>query len=343
MADESISIVSIEERDRWEAEHRQGGLPSQSWSYSWALRASGVDPKLAVVRAGGARMLMPFVERSWRGATDIATTAGLSGASITPSSTAPLTLWREFAKSRGWVAGYIRLAVSVAFGDDLPEVGLVPNRTVFLLDLNGDDLLRSSAEIVRRKVRKAAKLGAVLVTDRPSLANRLKRLYPATMGRVGAGPEYDFREETLERWARDPSSVVLGGRLGDSVEAVSVFCVAGPCAEYHINASTPRGRELTAWLIWNAANRLMDADVDVLNLGGAGKRPGDGVYRFKERFNGTPIAVRAVRQIYDQRTYEELCREAGAASSGPWFPAYRAQQSPGGGGNRHAERLPSNG
>jgi hypothetical protein len=343
MADESISIVSIEERDRWGAEHRQGGLPSQSWSYSWALSASGIDPKLAVVRAGGARMLMPFFERSWRGATDIATTTGLSGASIAPNSTAPLALWREFAQSRGWVAGYIRLAVPVELGADLPEIAPVPNQTVFLLDLKGNDLLRSSAEIVRRKVRKAAKLGAVLVTDRLHLADRLKHLYPATMGRVGAGPEYDFRGETLERWARDPSSVVLGGRLGDSVEAVSVFCVAGPCAEYHINASTPQGRDLTAWLIWNAAKQLIDADVEVLNLGGAGKRPGDGVYRFKERFNGTPMTVKAVRQIYDQRTYDELCRQAGAASSAPWFPAYRAQRSPSGGGKRHVERLPSNG
>jgi hypothetical protein len=321
--DETISIVSIEERDRWDAEHRRGGLPSQSWSYARALSASGIDPKLAVVRSGGARMLMPFFERDWSGTTDIATTVGLSGASISPSSTAPLSLWREYATAQAWVAGYIRLAPWVEFDERLPELGPVPNQTVFVLDLAARDVLRSASEIVRRKVRRASKLGAVLVEDRAVLAARLKRLYPATMQRVGGGPQYQFPAETLARWAHDPSSIVLGGRFTDSVEAISVFCIAGRYAEYHVNASTSRGRELTAWLIWNAADRLRDAGVEVLNLGGAAARRGDGLYQFKERFNGTAKAVHAVRQIYDQRTYDELCRSAAASSSEAWFPAYR--------------------
>jgi hypothetical protein len=327
MTDDGIAIISLDERDRWEAEHRRDGLPSQSWTYAHALRAMGIEPRLAVVQAGGARMLLSFFERSWNGATDIATTTGLSGASIVPSSSAPLALWREYARTRGWVAGYVRLATSVSFEDEMPEVGLVPNRTVFLLDLAGRDVLKASSEIVRRKVRKASGLGAVVVDVRARLADRLKDLHPATMVRAGAGPEYDFPAQALERWALDPSSIVLGGSLGGSIEAVSLFCVAGRHAEYHLNASTPRGRDLTAWLIVHAVDRLVEAGVEVLNLGGAAKRPGDGVYQFKERFNGRPVDVHAARQIYDLDRYEELCRRAGAADSDSWFPAYRAREN----------------
>ena len=272
-------------------------------------------------------MLMPFFERDWSGTTDIATTIGLSGASISPSSTAPLSLWREYAAAQGWVAGYIRLAPWVEFDERAPELGPVPNQTVFVLDLAAHDVLKSASEIVRRKVRRASKLGAVLVDDRALLAERLKRLYPATLRRVGAGAQYQFPAETLAQWAHDPSSIVLGGRFADSIEAISVFCVAGRFAEYHVNASTSRGRELTAWLIWNAAHRLRDAGVELLNLGGAAERRGDGLYQFKERFNGTAKAIDAVRQIYDHRTYVELCRSAGVSSSATWFPAYRLARS----------------
>src|SRR5258708_24192979 len=93
---EDVTILGLDHRDRWIAVHQDGGLPSQSWHYAWGLSATGVEPKLAVVRAGGARMLLPFVERSWRGNTDIATILGLSVASITPTSSAPTLLWREY-------------------------------------------------------------------------------------------------------------------------------------------------------------------------------------------------------------------------------------------------------
>ena len=205
VTDDGIAIISLDERDRWEAEHRRDGLPSQSWAYAHALRAMGIEPTLAVVRAAGARMLLPFFERSWNEATDIATTIGLSGASIVPSSPAPLVLWREYAHARGWVAGYLRLAVSVSFEDDVPDVGLVPNRTVFLLDLARRNVLKASSEIVRRKVRKASRLGAVLVDDRARLADRLKDLHPDTMVRADAGPEYAFPAQALEQWAPTPA------------------------------------------------------------------------------------------------------------------------------------------
>src|SRR4051794_25865056 len=142
-ADDGITIIALDERDRWEAEHGRDGLPSQSWTYAHALRATQIEPKLAVVRHGGARMLLPFFERSWHGATDIATTIGLSGASIAPPSPAPLARWREYARTRGWVAGYLRLATSIRFEDEMSEVGLVPNRTVFLVDLAGRDVLKA--------------------------------------------------------------------------------------------------------------------------------------------------------------------------------------------------------
>lgn len=331
-----VSIVSIDDRERWNAEHSDGGLPSQSWSYAWALSAGGIDPKLAVVRAKDARMLLPFYRRVWGHSIDIATPIGLSGASITPPSAAPLAVWREFAAAQGWVAGYIQLAPFVDLEDAGGAGDLVTGNAVFLLDLDSkNDFLAAASQIVRRKLVRATKLGAVLVDDPVALAKTLRRLYPLTASRVGAPPSYRFSAETLDRWALDAESLMLGARIGDDIEAVCLFRVAAPHAEYLLMGSTENGRRLSTWLIAQGGLRLREAGVRWLNLGG-GVRPGDGVYRFKERFRGVLKPLRAVRQIYDPATYDELCRRAiprpGAMA---YFPAYRAGNDP---GLRSAER-----
>jgi len=114
----------------------------------------------------------------------------------------------------------------------------------------------------------------------------------------------------------------LGAAVGDAIEAVYVFRFARGNAESHLLGTTEHGRELASWLLWKGTARLHASGVRLLNLGG-GVRPGDGIYRFKQRFNGLEKPLRAVRQIYDPALYEALCHEAGASTSTAYFPAYR--------------------
>jgi hypothetical protein len=281
-----MPILSLDDRERWVAEHARGGLPSQSWEYAWGLSRSGAVPKLAVVCSGNARMLLPFVEREWQGTTDIATILGISGASIAPNSTAPMSLWYEFARGSGWVAGYIQLAVSVGLDERACPGRLVANNTCFLLDLRDELQLASVSQAVRRKIRHTDKSGAVLVDDPASLTEALPRLYPQTLRRVGAAPYFAFSPQTLDCWARSPTAVILGARIGTSIEAVYLCLIAGLHAEFHILGSTDDGRGLAAWLIWNGIPRLRERGVTELNLTG-GMKPGDGLYRFKQGFRGT--------------------------------------------------------
>ncbi len=107
-----VTLIGLDDRAGWEAATLAHGLPSQTWSYAWGLAADGAAPQLAVVRAGGAEMLLPFLERRVLGRTDIATLPGLSGALLRPDDDAPLAVWTGFARARGWVSGYIQLAVA---------------------------------------------------------------------------------------------------------------------------------------------------------------------------------------------------------------------------------------
>jgi hypothetical protein len=319
---EEVIILPLTEREKWSSFLHEDGRPSQSWYYCWALSASGMAPMLAVVRSRGAYLRMPFFVRTWKGSADISTVLGLSGASMDISSSRLLPLWSEFARSQGWVAGYIQLEAGTALSADvMGEVGT--SNWVFVLDLRGASPLAGASSITHRKIRKAGKIGATLVEDRQLLAAALIDLYPDTMRRVGARSHYGFSAETLRRWAGDPDSMVLGAELEGCIEAVILVLVAKCRAEYHICANTVRGRDLTAWLLQNCIERLRAQGVATLNLGG-GISPGDGLYRFKEKFGAIPKPLQAVRQIYDSIKYKELCRLAGAVLPAEYFPAYRA-------------------
>jgi hypothetical protein len=319
---ENVTILSLEDRDRWVAEHKRDGLPSQSWHYAHGLSASGVDPKLAIVHSGGARMLLPFYERGWMDSVDIATIVGASGASIIPVSTAPLSLWREFAADRGWVAGYIQLSPFTVLDELRHESDLFINNTNFLLELSARGIFSSVSRTIRAKIRSAEKANVVLVDDRETLARQLKHLYPDTMRRIHAPPHFRFSPETIARWAVDPESLLLGGAVENAIHGVCMFRIVGQYAEAHILGTSENGRTLLAWLIWKGTERLIRCRVRLLNLGG-GIRPGDGVYRFKERFHGLPKPRGALRQIYDRLKYDLLCARSGAHAPHEWFPAYR--------------------
>src|SRR5437762_7278964 len=247
-----VEIITLEDRDRWIAEHRMAGLPSQSWNYAWALSASGFVPFLAIVRTASGRMLLPFHERRWHDSTDVTTLIGHSGALIFPASPAPLSLWSEYAQTRGWVAGYIQLSTSVDLSGRPISGELVAVNDWFVLDLRAERIFDSFSEIIRRKVKRCANESVGLVDDPSLLSKSLTTLFPASMARLGARGHYQFSAETLVRWAQAPEALIVGARADDSIEAVSVFLVAGDQAEYHINGCTERGRNYAAWLIWNA-------------------------------------------------------------------------------------------
>lgn len=320
---EDVLILGLRDRDRWREAHARGGLPSQSWEYAWGLSASGVEPQLAVVETAGARMLLPFVERSWQGSTDIATILGMSGASISPGSPAPLALWRDFAAARGWVAGYIQLAVAVELDGGALDDPVAVNNTTFLLPLRCGDILPMVSRTIRRKILAAREEAPTLIDDPTVLGPHLKRLYSETMQRVGAPSHYRFPAETLDRWLDDPATLALGAQLADEVQSVYVFRFAGNYAEAHITGSSERGRRLVPWLIWHGIERLRRLGVTCLDLGGS-PRTGDGLYQYKARFRGVPKPICAVHQVYDRVTYDELCRTAGVFASTRWFPPYRA-------------------
>lgn len=324
---DDVQIIPLSDPDRWRDALAADGRPSQARDYLSATSRPGTEPRLAIVRAGGARMVLPFIEREWQGNVDIATPLGLSGASMQPGSAAPIALWREYATSRGWISGYIQLAedLDIEPASDLDRV--VTGNEIFLVDLAVAEPIQAASEIVRRKMRRTARNGTTLVREPMALAGALVRLYPDTMARLGASAVYRHDEEGLRLLVNVESALVVGAAIDGVIESVSVFLRSGHRAEYLSNACSVKGRELAAWLIGEAISILQAQGATELNLGG-GIVAGDGLHQFKARFNGRPRCLQSLRQVYDAQRYEALCEASGVARDDGWFPAYRRIAKP---------------
>jgi hypothetical protein len=316
----NIQVVSLDDKPRWDALHSRSGIPSHSWAFSHALSYSQVSPQLASVQVEADALIFPFYQRRWQEQIDVCTILSVSGAVMRSARQECLSAWSEFAAAEGWVACYLQFEPET----DMSGIAeAIPGNRVFLLDLSESNFLARTSQIVRRKVRRAEKLGVEFVEDRHELAAAGRRLYSETMARSGAFAHYTFSESTLASWILDPGSLAIGAARRSQIEAIATFPFMGPRAEYHIGAASAGGRELTAWLLWQGIQRLRELGVKSLNFGG-GVRPHDGVYQFKEKFGGPSLALHAVKQIYQPETYRRLCSEANVPADTAWFPAYRA-------------------
>lgn len=321
MSDGVITLYGLGDRSGWDAATAgPQTFPSQTWAYARALAAAGLAPQLAVVEADGARLVLPFHERSFRGFTDIATLPGLSGASLHPASPAPLALWRDYAAGRGWVCGYLQLSVSTgAFAVMAPDRVLSHN-ALFVFDLATWTAERSPGHNMRKTLRRCEREGAVFCTDRDRLAEVFPALHTASMARLGDAPI--FPTETLAVWAEDPDVQFIGGAIDGQIEVAGLCRMRNGIAEGHLAGSTEAGRGLHAWLFARSAAWFAQQGVRSYNIGGYG-RPGDGLHMMKARLAATEHPLRAIRQIYRPDLFDTLCRAAGVAADSAYFPPYR--------------------
>ena len=315
----SVTLIDHADRPAWEAATRDA-LPGQSWIYANGLAANGLIPELAVVRSEGAELILPFHQRRFRDAVDIATLPGLSGALIRPDNAAPLREWSDYARMRGWVAGYIQLS---ALNADLRI--LLPDQTqthnaMFVFDLKTWSLDKSVGHNMRKTLRRGDRDATFVVADQLVLMASFPDLYRQSMARFGVSP--GFGSECLAVWLSAPGHCLMGGRVGEKIEIVGLCHVSDEFAEGHLIGSTTEGRGLHSWLFWKMAEWLAGQGRSRFNIGGYGVA-GDGLYQLKSRLGAHMYPLRAVRQVYDPVRFARLCADTGADPDSDYFPAYR--------------------
>jgi hypothetical protein len=99
----------------------------------------------------------------------------------------------------------------------------------------------------------------------------------------------------------------------------------------HLAASNEHGYSSgAAYAVYDYSIRHFSGHL--INLGGGagiGEVAGDGLARFKAGFSNRSHTAYMIGSVLDPTTYEALCAARGNATAHDYFPAYRAQSTPG--------------
>lgn len=316
MTQAAVTLIDLTDRPGWEAATAASGLPMHSWAYARGLVHAGITPQLAQVRTDGAEMLLAFHTRPFQDQTDITTLPGLAGAHIQGDPTASLQVWHDYARTQGWICGYLQLS---AFSP-APDTAAAHN-ALYVFDTAKWDPATALSRNTRKSLAAGDRAGATLVQDTQAIGAVFGELHTQAMARAGGAAL--FGAETLTQWFGAEHALAFGAKVAGQIEAAQLGWVMGKHAELHLAGSSDAGRGLQGWLIAQAVAALRAQGVRYVNIGGYGV-PGDGLDRMKQRFNIPAHPLRAVRQIYRADVFADLCRATGADPTAAYFPPYRA-------------------
>jgi hypothetical protein len=318
-------LIALAQPERWaEALAELPHGHAHTWGFCRAVQLTSALPThLYRYERGSARVVCPLAEREVHGEVDVVSPYGFGGFATRGDRQGFADEWAEFARSRGWVCGY--LALNPQFGDaaGFPADEVHAHTSLYVMDLRGnEDEVRARLSQNRRRQLRDPPAGE-LVEDRDELTGFLLDNYADFFVRRGAGAATDLSRETMAAIVALDDVLIVGAR-GDALESVALFGHTAHGGDYLFNVSVPGGEWHAVHLIWWAVERLRALGVESLNLGG-GVRPGDDLAEFKRRFGAAELPLVSLRQVYRPDVYEELCRAAGVTSARDgWFPPYRA-------------------
>lgn len=195
----------------------------------------------------------------------------------------------------------------------------VPDRQTVVIDVRSDDW-RASYEIrCRTAVRKAIKAG-VEVVEHPlqDVAGRFAGYYRDGMQRIGATSFYLFSDAYFQAMSEVPGLRLLACVLDGEWLAAGLFLTGGDCVEYHLSATSERGRQLSATnlLIDAAAQLASEQGLSMVYLGGGiDASPDNALLSFKASFSPLRLTYCYGYAIHDPACYSMLRTRAGYEGS----------------------------
>ncbi len=228
--------------------------------------------------------------------------------------------WRAYTQAcreRNIVVEFVRLHPLASWQAYSGTV--IPDRKTVAIDVRSG-AWRVSYEIrCRTAVRKATKAG-VQVVEYPmqDVVGRFAAYYREGMQRIAAPPFYLFSDAYFQALSDVPGLRLLACVLNGEWLAAGLFLTGGYCIEYHLSATSERGRQLSATnlLIDAAAQWASDQRLSMVYLGGGNDTLlNNSLLRFKAGFSPLRLTYCYSYAIHDPARYEDLKHNAGYTGS----------------------------
>jgi hypothetical protein len=301
-----------------------------TWEYCSAMFLTTGQPTfLYCAETPEARVVCPFVERTFGDYVDIATPYGFSGFAGNGAIPDLTETWRRFAAERGYISGFISLHPLFAHADSENSPFVYEMKTLYLLNLKNSipDLFRKCSKTLRQELNKWQR-GVFVNTDREELTAFALNNYKEFFHSHKATAVYDLNPKTFEFLMGLENVVALGVGPRTGLEAVIMAGFTPYAAEAIFSFTIPGARGHGAGLVWKLAEALHKLEIPYLNLGG-GRVPNDSLAFFKSRFGPEQLPLHVLKEVYAVDDYKELCLHAGVSPEdrGGYFPSYRSSQS----------------
>ncbi|MEJ7912098.1 MAG: hypothetical protein WKF70_03005 [Chitinophagaceae bacterium] len=328
MAAPEQQLIPLSNASAWKAALQD--IPhafGHTWESCYAMSLTTALPTYLYQLCDGARRVVcPIAERLHQGFTDIVTPYGFSGFVGNGAYTPFDQHWKQFARDRNYICGFIGLNPLFEEASFLREDECYGYNSLYVLDLTQtiSVLLERLSYIRKRQLRQFDKQQLHLINDKALVKNFFVQHYSSFFESRGASGVYLFSPETMLSLINADSVFMAGVSGGKGIEAVSVFAYTPHGAEYLFNVSVEQGRQHSTTLIWYAVEHLQAMGIPWLNLGG-GVTENDSIAQFKQFFGPQRYALRCSKQVYQPDQYRSLCmaanRDPGDRSG--YFPAYR--------------------
>ena len=319
--------IPLTDRAAWDAALQ--GVPhafGHTWESCAAVELTTRLPTfLYVDETPGQKVVSPISERSFAGHVDVVTPYGLSGfAGNALQPGAGYDRWMSFAHREGYVCGY--LTVHPLFAP--PACTALPDyaahNDLYILDLGAPEevLLNAMSQNPRRVLRAFERSEARFVDDQRALQSFLMTNADEFMERKNFSSQARLNASSLQALGDAGNTIAVGVELDGVIVAAALYGYSSFCADMSLAVILPAGRGTMTALIWGGVQRLKSLGVGLLNLGGGISRD-DSVAKFKERFGPTKCALGALKQVYRNDIFDQLCA---ARTPGPtaFFPPYHA-------------------
>lgn len=184
---------------------------------------------------------------------------------------------------------------------------------------------------LRRDIKHLRKIGLTCSIEGPEYLEDFLGVYYGTMDRVSADGMYHFERSYFDYLAGEMSDVMnlFVCRAGRRVVSAAFFTACNGFIQGHLGGTADDFLELSpAKLLYDTVREWGNSiGARAVHLGGGVGAKRDSLYDFKMGFCGREHIYRTWRHIVDQRTYDDLCRDAtrraGVEPRGFYFPFYR--------------------
>jgi len=323
-------LISLNDKDNWNAQLQNiPHSPAHTWAYNHAIALSSqLETYLYCATAENFKAICPIAIREKMGHKDIVTLSGFGGLLTYGKYPNFHRAYKEFLTLQGFICGYVALHPVFCDAADLPKSEASASSQIYTLDLgqSQQSLLQQLDKTHRYELRKWKNSDVKLNQNQAYLKNIFPKLYQETLIRINASHVYHFTSETLFHLLNSDNVLLIGAEINNHIEAISCFSYTPHIAEYFLNASSIDGRQHTRGLLWAGIETLQTLNVPILNLGG-GIKPDDNLDNFKKRFGGKKHIYYALKQIYNEFIFNDLCKKLNfePLSNYHYFPPYYTQ------------------